>query len=104
MSEPRRPPTAGQQRFVEEHLVDANASRAARAAGHAAASAASIGSDLPAMPAVRAAIAARQAKRSAESRAPSEISGNLMAKPPAGVGEAELSKFRILPYSRPCLR
>ena len=66
MSESARPLTAKRLRFVEEYLIDANASRAARAAGYSAASAASIGSELLAMPNVRAAIEAGQAERSAQ--------------------------------------
>ena len=56
--------TARQQRFVEEYLVDLNATQAAIRAGYSASTARSIGSENLSKPAIAEAIAAAQAGRS----------------------------------------
>jgi phage terminase small subunit len=66
MPQTLRPLTDRRRSFVEQYLVDFNATRAAIAAGYSPASAASIGSELLAMPNVAAAIDLRQAERSAQ--------------------------------------
>ena len=55
---------AKQRAFVEEYLVDLNATQAAIRAGYSAATACEIGSELLAKPAVAAAVAAGMAQRS----------------------------------------
>jgi phage terminase small subunit len=57
-----------QRRFVEEYLVDLNATQAAKRAGYSARSAASRGSKLLRNPAVAAAIEKAQAKRAQRTR------------------------------------
>jgi phage terminase small subunit len=63
-----RPTTPRQCRFVEEYLVDLNATQAAKRAGYSARSAASRGSKLLRNPAVAAAIEKAQAKRAQRTR------------------------------------
>ena len=57
-------PTPKQQRFVEEYLVDLNATQAAIRAGYSAKTAAEIGKENLIKPYIQAAIQAAQAKRS----------------------------------------
>jgi phage terminase small subunit len=66
MSKKDRPLTAKRKLFVDEYLIDFNATRAAKAAGYSAHSAAAIGSRLASMPDVKAAIEARQTERVAQ--------------------------------------
>ena len=63
-----RPITPRQRRFVEEYLIDLNATQAAKRAGYSARSAASRGSKLLRNPAVAAAIESAQAKRAQRTR------------------------------------
>ena len=63
-----RPRTPRQRRFVEEYLVDLNATRAAKRAGYSAKSATGRGSKLLRNPAVAAAIEKAQEKRAARTR------------------------------------
>ncbi len=63
-----RPMTPRQRRFVEEYLIDLNATQAARRAGYSAKSAAGRGSKLLRNPAVAAAIEKAQAKRAQRTR------------------------------------
>lgn len=58
--------TAKQQRFVEEYLIDLNATQAAIRAGYSAETARQIGSENLSKPYIAAAIAERQAKVSAK--------------------------------------
>jgi phage terminase small subunit len=58
-----RSPTKRQTRFVDEYMVDLNATRAAIRAGYSVETAYSIGHELLKKPEVAAAIAARQAER-----------------------------------------
>jgi len=60
--------TPKQQRFVEEYLVDLNATQAAKRAGYSAKSASDLGYRLLRNPAVAAAIAKAQNKRAARTR------------------------------------
>ncbi len=60
--------TPRQQRFVEEYLVDLNATRAAKRAGYSAKSASTRGYRLLRNPAVAAAVAKAQDKRAARTR------------------------------------
>lgn len=61
-----RPLTAKQERFVEEYLVDLNATQAAIRAGYSAKTAGAIGEENLKKPEIAAAIAARRAKLSEE--------------------------------------
>jgi len=63
-----RPMTPRQHRFVEEYLVDLNATQAARRAGYSAKSAAGRGSRLLRSPAVAAAIEKAQDQRAARTQ------------------------------------
>lgn len=56
--------TAKQAKFVEEYLIDLNATQAATRAGYSARTAFRIGAENMQKPVIRAAIAAKQAERS----------------------------------------
>ncbi len=66
----QRPMTPRQHRFVEEYLVDLNATQAARRAGYSAKSAAGRGSRLLRNPAIAAAIEKAQDQRAARTSMP----------------------------------
>lgn len=65
VAEPAKSLTPKQQRFVDEYLIDLNATQAAIRAGYSAKTAASIASENLTKPEIASAIQARQAKVSA---------------------------------------
>lgn len=81
--------TPKQQRFVEEYLVDLNATQAAIRAGYSARTARQIGDENLSKPDVAAAVAAAQAERSART----EITADRVLKELAKIGFSDIRKI-----------
>jgi phage terminase small subunit len=80
--------TPKQQRFVEEYLVDPNATQAAIKAGYSPKTARAIGSENLTKPAIRAAICRAQAERSERTR----ISADQVLKELAQIGFSNIAQ------------
>lgn len=87
-AEPGRPLSAKQARFVEEYLLDLNATQAAIRAGYSAKTAASVGFENLRKPNIAAAIAAAQAARSKRT----EITQDRVLAELAKIGFSDLRK------------
>lgn len=90
--------TAKQQRFVEEYLVDLNATQAAIRAGYSEATASEIGYENLSKPQIAEAIAAARAERSERTRIDADwLLTRLAAEATADVGELYAEDGRIRP-------
>ncbi len=94
------PLSAKQRRFVEEYLVDLNATKAATRAGYSAKTARSIGCENLTKPNIEAAIAEAMAKRSART----EITQDAVLKELGLLGFSNMQDFvRITADGDPCV-